>query len=73
MDPMSPMDPSLHSGCLHTTNAQHTVACRKGAVRLYGVLAGLHPGPLHSHLPRVADSIAARVKDKDGGESYSQG
>ena len=52
-------------GCLHTTNAQHTLACRRGAVRLYGVVATIHPQPLLSHLPRVADSIVARLKDPD--------
>lgn len=52
-------------GCLHTTNAQHTLACRRGAVRLYSVVAATHSQMLLPYLPRVADSIGARVKDKD--------
>ena len=51
-------------GCLHTTNAQHTLACRRGAIRLYGVLATFHPQLMLPHLSRVADSIVARIKDK---------
>ena len=51
--------------CLHNTTAQHTVACRKGAVRMYGHLAGLHADLLAPHLPRIADAIVARLREKD--------
>ena len=51
--------------CLHNTTAQHTVACRRGAVRMYGHLALLHPELLPPHLARISDCIVARLKEKD--------
>lgn len=52
--------------CLHNTTAQYTIACRKGAVRMYGHLAGLHSSLLPTYLPRIAETIVLRLKDKDG-------
>lgn len=51
--------------CLHNTTAQYSVACRRGAVRMYGHLAMLHPEILLPYLPRVSECIVARLKEKD--------
>ena len=51
--------------CLHNTTAQHTLPCRCGAVRMYAHLAGIQPTLLPPHLPRIADVLVARLKDKD--------
>lgn len=53
--------------CLFATNAQFTLPCRTGAVRLYGVVAERQPQLLKSSAAKVVDSIVARARDKDGG------
>jgi hypothetical protein len=53
--------------CLLATNAQFTLPCRTGAVRLYGVVAERLPHLLKSIAGKVVDSIVARARDKDGG------
>ena len=50
--------------CLHSTTAQHTIACRRGAVKMYGHLAHLHPQLVQAHVPKISDSIVARLKEK---------
>ena len=51
--------------CLHSTTAQHTIACRRGAIRMYGHLAHLHPDLVMPHVPKISDAITARLKEKD--------
>ena len=51
--------------CLHATNDRYTLACRRGAVQLYGRLGGMHPRLLPPHLPKIADYVVARLRDKD--------
>ena len=46
--------------CLHATNDRYTIACRRGAVQLYGRLGDMHPKLLPPHLPKICDSIVAR-------------
>ena len=53
-------------GVLHTTNDRHTVKCRSGVARLYGLVAHFHPDLIAPHLARVTDTLVARIKDKDG-------
>ena len=35
--------------CLHATNDRYTIACRRGAIQLYGRLGGMHPQLLAPH------------------------
>ena len=55
----------LFLACLHSTNDRYTSACRRGAVQLYGRLANMHPKLLPAHLPKITDSVVARLRDKD--------
>jgi len=71
---LSRLVPTLdgHSGatflsCLHSTNAQFTLPCRTGAVRLFGVVAERQPLLLRPAASKVVESIVARARDKDGG------
>lgn len=58
--------------CLHSTNAQFTVACRAGALRLYGVVAERQPHLLRPSAARIVDAIVARARDKDGGRELRE-
>ena len=51
-------------GVLHTTNDRHTVKCRSGVARLYGLVAHFHPDLIAPHLARVTDTLVARIKDR---------
>ena len=51
--------------CLHATNDRYTIACRRGAIQLYGRLGAMHPRLLPPHLPKIADYLVARLRDKD--------
>jgi len=53
--------------CLYSTNAQFTLPCRTGAVRLYGVVAERQAHLLKAGAAKIVDSIVARARDKDGG------
>ena len=53
-------------GVLPTPNDRHTVKCRSGVARLYGLVAHFHPDLIAPHLARVTDTLVARIKDKDG-------
>ena len=35
--------------CLHATNDRYTIACRRGAIQLYGRLGSIHPQLLAPH------------------------
>ena len=51
--------------CLHATNDRYTIACRRGAIQLYGRLGSMHPQLLAPHLPKIADYLVTRLRDKD--------
>ena len=51
--------------CLHATNDRYTIACRRGAIQLYGRLGSMHPQLLAPHLPKIADYLVTRLRDKE--------
>ena len=62
------LDPQRLPGflaCLHATNDRYTIACRRGAIQLYGRLGSMHPQLLAPHLPKIADYLVTRLRDKD--------
>ena len=63
---------STFLSCLHATNAQFTLPCRTGAVRLYGVVAERHPDLLKANAQRIVESTVARARDRDGGRELRE-
>ena len=47
--------------CLHATNDRYTIACRRGAIQLYGRLGGMHPQLLAPHCVDTQPWSAAAV------------